>query len=94
MSQIPSNGALIFNETMDKLLFLVYSNFHDKIVRKLDFPKGKVDEDETEKECAIREIYEETGLRLEKYIDSKQVVKLETIKSKKVNLFFVKGNEK
>lgn len=43
MAQIPSNGALIFNAAMDKLLFIIYSNPRDRIVKKLDFPKGKVD---------------------------------------------------
>ena len=43
MSQIPSNGALILNKSLDKLLFIIYSNPRDRIVKKLDFPKGKVD---------------------------------------------------
>ena len=41
-NQIPSYGALIFNKTLDKLLFIIYHNPRDRIVRKLDFPKGKV----------------------------------------------------
>lgn len=27
------------------------------------FPKGKADEDETDEDCALREVHEETGLR-------------------------------
>jgi ADP-ribose pyrophosphatase YjhB (NUDIX family) len=65
MSQIPSNGALIFNKNLDKLLFIVYHNPRERIVRKLDFPKGKVDQGEQQVECALREIREETGLHLE-----------------------------
>ena len=41
-SQIPSYGALIFNKTLDYLLFVVYNDSRGK-VDKLDFPKGKVD---------------------------------------------------
>lgn len=63
-SQIPSYGALIFNKTLDSLLFVIYHNPRDRIVKKLDFPKGKVDQGERPKDCALREIYEETQLRL------------------------------
>jgi mRNA-decapping enzyme subunit 2 len=71
MAQIPSNGALIFNKGMDKLLFIIYSNPRDRIIKKLDFPKGKVDQFEDQVECALREIYEETGLMLQDNIDAK-----------------------
>lgn len=54
-SRIPSYGCVIFNKTLDKLLFCIYHNSWDKL-KKLDFPKGKVDEDETAIECAIREV--------------------------------------
>lgn len=57
---IPSYGALIFNRTLDSLLFVIYHNPRDRIVRKLDFPKGKVDQGEASVNCALREIYEET----------------------------------
>ena len=59
-SQIPSYGALIFNRTLDSILFVIYNNPRDRIVRKLDFPKGKVDQGEDSVRCALREIYEET----------------------------------
>lgn len=61
-SRIPSYGCVIFNKSLDKVLFCIYHNIKDKIVKKLDFPKGKVDEDETAIECAIREVQEETHL--------------------------------
>ena len=65
-SRIPSYGCVIFNKTLDKLLFCIYHNQRDRIVKKLDFPKGKVDEDETAIECAIREVQEETNILLRK----------------------------
>jgi 8-oxo-dGTP pyrophosphatase MutT (NUDIX family) len=46
------------------VLFCIYRNPRDKIERKLDFPKGKVDQDETPLECAVREVQEETDLEL------------------------------
>jgi mRNA-decapping enzyme subunit 2 len=61
-SRIPSYGCVIFNKQLDKVLFCIYHNPRDKIVKKLDFPKGKVDEDESAIDCAIREVQEETHL--------------------------------
>ena len=37
----------------------MYQNERDENVNKLDFPKGKADEGESDVECAIREITEE-----------------------------------
>jgi mRNA-decapping enzyme subunit 2 len=91
MQQIPSNGALIFNKNMDKLFFLIYSNPRDRIPNKLDFPKGKVDQGESQLECAVREIYEETGLTLTNKIDEQHAVKIETIRNRVVKLFVISG---
>lgn len=93
-SRIPSYGCVIFNRTLDKLLFCIYHNPRDKIVKKLDFPKGKVDEDETALECAVREVHEETNINLRKdQINEDQFVKVETINNRIVTLYFVEGIE-
>ena len=75
----------------NSILFVIYNNPRDRIVRKLDFPKGKVDQGEDSVRCALREIYEETQLRLEDKINVEQFVKVETIKHRMVTLFFVEG---
>ena len=62
-------------------------------MRKLDFPKGKVDQGESTVNCALREIYEETQLRLHHQINVNQFVKVETIKHRMVTLYFVEGIE-
>ena len=59
-------------------------------MNKLDFPKGKADEGETDVECAIREITEEIQFNIRPYIDENQFIKIETIKNKFVTLFMVK----
>ena len=46
-------------------MFCIYKNKRDKIEKKLDFPKGKVDQDETDLECAVREVQEETNISLD-----------------------------
>ena len=93
-SRIPSYGCIIFNKTLDKVLFCLYHNPRDKIPRKLDFPKGKVDEDETPIDCALREVQEETHLELNReQINEQQFVKVETRINRMVTLYFVEGVE-
>jgi len=93
-SRIPSYGCVIFNKQLDKVLFCIYHNPRDKIVQKLDFPKGKVDEEESAIECAIREVQEETHLQLRRdQINEQQFVKVETIINRMVTLYFVEGIE-
>ena len=41
IAKIPSYGAIILNESMDKILFNIYFNYKDDVMKKLDFPKGK-----------------------------------------------------
>lgn len=59
-------------------------------INKLDFPKGKADEEEPDVECAIREIGEEIGLNIRPYLDENQFIKMETIRNKVVTLYIVK----
>jgi len=74
-------------------LFCIYHNQRDK-TRKLDFPKGKVDEGESAVDCAIREVFEETHIQLnKKQINEDQFVKVETIINRMVTLYFVEGVE-
>jgi 8-oxo-dGTP pyrophosphatase MutT (NUDIX family) len=55
-----SAGAIIFRENEEiKYLFLVYEKGY------LDFPRGNVEEGESEEEAARREVLEETGLSIE-----------------------------
>jgi 8-oxo-dGTP pyrophosphatase MutT (NUDIX family) len=52
---IMAAGGLIENEKGEFLL--IYRKKH------WDLPKGKLDDDETMEECAVREVEEETGLK-------------------------------
>jgi 8-oxo-dGTP pyrophosphatase MutT (NUDIX family) len=45
----------------------------------LDFTKGKADEGESDIDCAVREISEEVGLDVRKYISEDHFIKVETI---------------
>ena len=56
-----SCGCVIIND--DKVLLVKQVDGH------WGFPKGHVEENETEKETAIREVYEETNLQVEIFSD-------------------------
>lgn len=53
-----SCGIVVFREELPQRLYLLlhYEEGH------WDFPKGHIEKDETEKEAAFREVYEETGI--------------------------------
>lgn len=61
-----SCGGVVFTRKNGKLLYV--------IIRSLEgyygFPKGHMEGDETEEQTALREIFEETGLKLKLYPDS------------------------
>ena len=65
-------GGLVFR---DGHVLLVHRPQYDDWT----FPKGKADEDESDEECALREVHEETGLRcalddeigVTEYVDAK-----------------------
>jgi len=56
-TRVPVYGAVLLNPTMDKCLLVKgYSSRSS-----WGFPKGKINKDEAEIDCAIREVYEEIG---------------------------------
>jgi len=61
-----SAGAIIFKREDNGVLFLVIYSNRNKI---WGFPKGHLEQAETEKEAALREIKEETGLAGLKFIN-------------------------
>ena len=57
MQKLMSCGVLIFRgNPIEEFLLMEHAN-------RLDLPKGHVDDGETELECALRELQEETGIR-------------------------------
>lgn len=56
MRKIKSCGVLIVQgDPIDRFLLMVHRD-------RLDLPKGHVDDGETDLECALRELWEETGI--------------------------------
>lgn len=57
MKREQSFGAVVFND--DKVLLVVHSKGH------IGFPKGHIEDGETGRDTAIREVKEETGIDIE-----------------------------
>jgi mRNA-decapping enzyme subunit 2 len=56
-SRVPVRGAIILNEAMDEVVLVKGW----KKGASWSFPRGKINKDEDDLDCAIREVYEETG---------------------------------
>ena len=68
-TKIPRFGAIILNESLTKVLLVVSWNgsFYD-------FPKGKVDENEDDVDCAAREVCEEIGFDISNLINEEDYI--------------------
>jgi len=58
--RVPVRGAIMLNETLDEVLLVRGW----KKGANWSFPRGKINKDEDDLDCAVREVYEETGLEL------------------------------
>jgi len=56
-TRVPVRGAILLNEAMDHVLLVKGW----KKGASWSFPRGKINKDERDLDCAIREVYEETG---------------------------------
>jgi mRNA-decapping enzyme subunit 2 len=59
-SRVPVRGAIMLNEDMTKVVLVKGW----KQSAKWSFPRGKINKDEADLDCAVREVYEETGFDL------------------------------
>lgn len=62
-ASVPPNKAGIVIQYRDKIL-LTHATNSSWRVRPFSIPKGNIEAGESEKEAALRELYEETGIRL------------------------------
>jgi mRNA-decapping enzyme subunit 2 len=56
-TRVPVRGAILLNETMDSTVLVKGW----KKGANWSFPRGKINKDEDDLDCAVREVYEETG---------------------------------
>eukprot|EP01136_Pigoraptor_vietnamica_P040957 Opistho-1_new@13383 len=84
--QIPVCGGLIVNDGLDKVLLV--KGWTAKA--SWGFPKGKINKDETEVNCAIREVMEETGLDVSGIIRESDYFEV-VYHEQKTRLYFLVG---
>jgi len=69
MRRKKSAGAVVFNRKNGKYLLLHYPAGH------WDFPKGHIEKGESEINAAKREVFEETGLKIDTLFGFREVIK-------------------
>jgi mRNA-decapping enzyme subunit 2 len=82
---IPVYGSILINKNKTKCL-LVKHIMNKTVI--FSFPKGKIDNNETELNCAIRETFEETGYNISEKINKDLYIEI-TIKNKLVRLYLI-----
>ncbi|GJJ09475.1 hypothetical protein Clacol_003698 [Clathrus columnatus] len=85
-TRVPVCGAIMLNESLTKCVLVKGW----KASAGWGFPKGKVNENEDEAYCAVREVLEETGFNLSGKIQRQHRIDL-SVKQQPVTLFVVPG---
>ncbi|KAJ8083986.1 mRNA-decapping enzyme subunit 2 [Marasmius tenuissimus] len=85
-TRVPVCGAIMLNDTWEKCLLVKGW----KSSSGWGFPKGKINEDEPQPACAVREVLEETGYNLAGQINPDDVIEM-SIKEQKIALYIVPG---
>jgi len=85
--RIPVRGAILLNEDMDSVVLVRGWKKNSS----WSFPRGKINKDEDDLDCAIREVYEETGLDVWEagLVSSKEAVKFieVTMRDQQIRLY-------
>ncbi|KAJ1721038.1 mRNA-decapping enzyme subunit 2 [Coemansia erecta] len=84
--KVPVCGAIVLNPTLDKVLLVKGWSSRSS----WGFPRGKINKDEPEWQCAQREVIEETGFDILPYLVEKQRIEL-TQADQKVSLYIITG---
>ncbi|KAG7795515.1 hypothetical protein KL929_003866 [Ogataea haglerorum] len=84
-SSIPVRGCAVLNQKLDKVLLVkgVESS-------SWGFPRGKISKDESDLDCALRELEEETGFDGREYIDEDEYIE-RTIQGKNYKIYILAG---
>lgn len=85
-ARIPVFGLVLLNKDMSRVL-LVQSYKG----RSWGFPKGKVNENEDEVDCAVREVYEEIGYDCKDMVNPEDFVETNSKQGKRIKLFIIRG---
>jgi mRNA-decapping enzyme subunit 2 len=90
-TRVPVRGAIMLNEAMDEVVLVKGWKKNSS----WSFPRGKINKDEKDIDCAIREVYEETGydIRSAGLIENEDAVKAidVTMREQHMKLFVFLG---
>ena len=86
-SSINTNGGIILNNLLEKVLLVKSPH------GSWSFPKGKLHDMETDEQCAIREVKEETNLDISNLVDKTEYIEV-YLKNNKCKLFLVRHSER
>ncbi|KAF9145381.1 mRNA-decapping enzyme subunit 2 [Mortierella sp. GBA39] len=84
--RVPVCGAIILNDAMDKCILVKGWTARSG----WGFPKGKINKDEPDASCAVREVWEETGFDATEKIRDEDFVE-QTIKDQRIRLYIIKS---
>lgn len=70
LRNVPLKGAVLLNKDLDKCLMVQPWKGNT-----WTYPRGKINEDESEGECAVREVWEETGIDITGRLNVEQFVR-------------------
>ncbi|KAG9069473.1 mRNA-decapping enzyme subunit 2 [Linnemannia hyalina] len=84
--RVPVCGAIILNDAMDKCILVKGWTARSG----WGFPKGKINKDEPDASCAVREVWEETGFDASEKIRDEDFVE-QTIKDQRIRLYIIKS---
>ncbi|KAF9294758.1 mRNA-decapping enzyme subunit 2 [Linnemannia elongata] len=84
--RVPVCGAIILNDAMDKCILVKGWTARSG----WGFPKGKINKDEPDTSCAVREVWEETGFDVTDKIRDEDFVE-QTIKDQRIRLYIIKS---
>ncbi|KAI8923571.1 Dcp2, box A domain-containing protein, partial [Entophlyctis helioformis] len=85
-TRVPVCGAILLNQNLTKTLLVRGW----KSSAAWGFAKGKINKDEPEIECAVREVYEETGFDASPYIRQNEYIE-RTIQQQRIRLYIIAG---
>ena len=84
--RVPVCGAIIVQEGGKEVLLVRGW----KAQASWSFPKGKINKNERETDCALREVFEETGFDASSYLRPNEYIE-RTIKEQKIRLYILMG---
>ncbi|PWN43420.1 DCP2-domain-containing protein, partial [Ceraceosorus guamensis] len=91
-TRVPVCGIVLLNTTWDKASCLLVKGW--KSSSAWGFPKGKINQSESERDCAVREMLEETGFNCDELLPGNSAEYMElTMREQRIRLYIVPGIE-